>query len=818
MTNFHVSPDRIQWISAEMSHDRRVSRGPLFRAMAAVSGLRPCFMAGGVMVATVLLTPAFGADFTVGAGETGTVTKTLANPGDIGTVETGGTISITGVTGVNALEMNNTDQILVVSGSISTTGSNNDGIRSDGINAVITIGGSISTTGFSADALRSTGGNSLITNDGSISTAGSVSNGIVSFGVGTMINNGGSIKTTGLASDAIDAIGNNIVINNSGFISTTETGAHGINSSGENVLITNDGSITTAEFAAHGIFSDGDNAVINNNGTIAPTGNGSGIFSDGNNAVINNRGFLLNANGIFSRGINAVVITNSGTISSNNTGIQSTTNGAVIINSGSISTIRNGIAAKGSDAMIINSGSITTTGGSSSEGIVTSKENAIVINSGLIRAANDQAIRLLGANSTLILLPGSIIDGEIHFNGTSGPKTLIVANGLNVTLTTDAPWDVVSTAGAPFVISGNTVAVFDPTVVSQADRVLADVSGGIFNTVSAQATRPGGGGSQAASTSFAQLAMTTMGETRKNFDTLLAQTRSPKLSLANGYGGFENPTIWLRGFGGFRDEDSDNGTGSLHRYGGFVFGSDGVWEGRRIGYFGGAATGKFEVDRDLAEVRSRTYFGGAYADLNWGPLEVGTILTVGYVDNDRERLVANNLAPNGFETGLTSYSGAFAGVELGASWPTPLSEEVRIVPSARVRYTGLIQETASESGISQPLTVDNPDIHLVSGRLQLALEFGLENLSPALRGHGSIWSGVEGQDNFGNSTVDATLLGQQVSFDTGDDNVVSIFGGVGFAIDTNIVGLSLSLLAEGGRETGHGATVFNGVFEIRYAF
>jgi hypothetical protein len=86
------------------------------------------------------------ADFTIGSGETVTITQTLGD-NETGTVEKGGTISTTGVNqeGIEAGSGNTIRN----DGTISASNSGASGISADGSNT-ITNSGTISTRGGSA--------------------------------------------------------------------------------------------------------------------------------------------------------------------------------------------------------------------------------------------------------------------------------------------------------------------------------------------------------------------------------------------------------------------------------------------------------------------------------------------------------------------------------------------------------------------------------------------------------------------------------------------------------------------------------------------
>ncbi len=219
---------------------------------------------------------------------------------------------------------------------------------------------------------------------------------------------------------------------------------------------------------AEGIRLNSNDNTITNNGTISTT-DGTGIYARARNTIVNSG--TISTTGL---GANGILVQDPGN---------------TIINSGTISTTGNGAYAinlADNSNTVVNSGTILTAGNGAT-GINASSPDSTITNSGLIQVTgSSDAIRLGSAHSTLNLQPGSVIIGGLNF--TTG-NALTVDNGLSVALTFNNKLPAtITTSGAPFAVSGNQVAVVDPTAFSQQDEMLADLTSGIFNSIHARLT------------------------------------------------------------------------------------------------------------------------------------------------------------------------------------------------------------------------------------------------------------------------------------------------------------------------------------------
>ena len=87
---------------------------------------------------------------------------------------------------------------------------------------------------------------------------------------------------------------------------------------------------------------------------------------------------------------------------------------------------------------------------------------------------------------------------------------------------------------------------------------------------------------------------------------------------------------------------------------------------------------------------------------------------------------------------------------------------------------GLFLDSYSESGTSAPQSFDSRDVHVGVARLQVALPARKVTANGSLMRY-RIEARLEARTNFGGDSVDGILLGQNISFNTGDDNALGSF-------------------------------------------
>ena len=669
---------------------------------------------------------------------------------------------------------------------IATTGANS-GVTNSG-----TVGANIYTQGYRSNVTNSGYVGTNITTIGaesSITNSGSVGANIQTFGAETSVTNSGSvggyIDTSGYDTDVINTgtvgayirtYGADSSVTNSGSVgqyiqtggansSVTNSGTVGtlIRTNGINSGVTNSGSVglyIQTSSADSGVTNSGSvewyiqtssaDSGVTNSGSV-----GLHIQTLGDDSGVTNSGSVEQY--IRTDGINSVV-TNSGTV-----GTYVSTSGANsgVINLGSVGTY---VQTFGANSGVTNSGSVGTF-------IQTTGADSGVTNSGSVGSGNSgDGIFIGGANPTLTLLPGSLIQGGLNLYG-SGTRTLNVGNGLSVDLTFDTPPDVVNTFGAPYVQSGNRVVVVDATVLGQHDEMLADLTGGIFNSIHA---RLGGAGGPAAN-GFGggmQLGMAPMmqlgGSNMMNLGSADITPSAPRDTVHSLRGG-----LWAQAFGGSRSDDADRGAvGSDTKYYGGIAGIDGrLRPGVIIGAFGGASNANLDVDYSSQKLDADSYFGGGYLSFQRGNAFARLMVTAGQSDYDSRRHVANNMAPGGIEIAKASYDGTFVSPELAVGTQFNIGGWT-VEPSARGRYAYLSLDGYSERGATDTFSVGDRDVSMWLGRLQLAFPVVRDGATLAPRIGVEAWTSDSDR-------VSAVLLGEAISFSPGgDDNEVTGFAGV----------------------------------------
>jgi hypothetical protein len=105
----------------------------------------------------------------------------------------------------------------------------------------------------------------------------------------------------------------------------------------------------------------------------------------------------------------------------------------------------------------------------------------------------------------------------------------------------------------------------------------------------------------------------------------------------------------------------------------------------------------------------------------------------------------------------------------------------RVEQSLTLSYAGLFLDGYTETGTTNPLTLNDRDVHVASARATLALPFERVEADGALTTVRLI-GGVQARTQFGDDGVSGTLLGQAVSTTLSDDD--ASFGGfVGLAAE-----------------------------------
>lgn len=520
---------------------------------------------------------------------------------------------------------------------------------------------------------------SALADDFTIDTAVTTTNGgaVLDGGDTITVTSGGSIAPPSGADGLLAAFGpdGGNVLTSSGTITTTGDNAHGFYHTGGNGSLTNSGSVTTGGNNAHGLYHRDDDGTITNSGSVTTIGTGSqGLYYLGDRGMVTNSGTVVTS-GDSARGIqytgdggtlaNTGMITTSGT---NAEGMLHSGANGILTNSGTITTSGDngrGVYHDGANGTFTNTGTIVTSGGGDAHGFIHRGDGGTFTNSGTIISENAYSIYFRGANATLNLNAGSVLQGQVVFQD-AGTSTLNFGPGLNAVLDVNAVPATITAPGDAFVVDGTDIHVADITGFAASDRG-GFAKGWLVQTAvenrerSAQVTRGAAG-----MRSWAQIV---------------------------GGGFYAGGNSDAAGYGGYQ--------------GGLVFGLE---QTDGSGIFGGLLTG--EVGRsDAFSISSTGAYVGMHQTLGSG---AELAVTFGVSDNTSERDVVNNAVPGGLETARASYDSIFVSPSLTTQAPFSLAGS-----SLRLRYTGLLSQGYTETGSSSNLTVESRLASMAEARLGL---------------------------------------------------------------------------------------------------
>jgi outer membrane autotransporter protein len=203
----------------------------------------------------------------------------------------------------------------------------------------------------------------------------------------------------------------------------------------------------------------------------------------------------------------------------------------------------------------------------------------------------------------------------------------------------------------------------------------------------------------------------------------------------------------------------------------------------RLGAFVGAGETRSSVDFNYGDTKGNTVFAGMYAHYSQGALFAQAVLQGGHSINDSSRNINNNLVPGGLEVAKASYGTTYFSPEANLGLNFALGSlhgaSYTLTPSVNVRYLFAAVDGYTETGSTANLSVASRNVQDVEERGQLKLT-SRTVISANKVLLGSIYGGVLGVQRMGNTTINATLLGQEIPFATpGNSNVLGGFGGFG---------------------------------------
>ena len=139
------------------------------------------------------------------------------------------------------------------------------------------------------------------------------------------------------------------------------------------------------------------------------------------------------------------------------------------------------------------------------------------------------------------------------------------------------------------------------------------------------------------------------------------------------------------------------------------------------------------------------------------------------------------------------------------------------IGSLRGNYTGLFLDGYTETGITNPLTVSDRDVHLLGARAQLLLPHVLVDEADNSITNMDFRFGAEGSFNLGSDNVNATLAATPISFDGSANDEVFGFVGANFS-RTSADGMMTVSLSTEAQTTFDGSTRFSGEIKATKRF
>lgn len=241
--------------------------------------------------AAALLFPGtvFSQDFTIDDGQAFIGNLIMADPNDIGTIISNGSVTAS-IDGADAIYMAKDNQRFEIQSA-----------------------GFLQQEANQAAAVLSAGRNAGIENFGSVLTSGDGAHGVVSLGENAIINNRGLIATRGLAAAGIIIAGADGRSRNTGSIQAAGDGASGVIVDGADGQLENAGVIKTSGLASSGLIAgdDADGATLTNSGAIISPLDGAsqaiGISSDAEGVTLNLRSGSVIQGAINFAGTNGTV-------------------------------------------------------------------------------------------------------------------------------------------------------------------------------------------------------------------------------------------------------------------------------------------------------------------------------------------------------------------------------------------------------------------------------------------------------------------------------------------------------------------------------
>ncbi|WP_170410276.1 autotransporter family protein [Ruegeria atlantica] len=573
------------------------------------------------------------------------------------------------------------------------------------------------------------------------------------------VGNVGEITNQGIVRGGQDAIaigGSLGALRNDGFIEALD--GDGVSVDGQFSRLNNTGQIISND--GNGVTASSGISAFANSGTIS--GAQVGVLSDGTMTSLDNSGVIYGNSSVGLAARDIISFTNTGTISSDNASGAITGQIETFFNAGRIEGHELGLGVDGDVGSFENHGTITgrLNAGFENTGVISSFVNtgtissddsvgvilfdtATFTNSGLIKG-DTVAFEIYGSTGTdLFLRQGSNIQGLIDI---VGPSTLNTDPGMNLDLTflNDVPV-VGDTSGSPFVVSGDTIVVVDPTEFTGSDLFASDVTRSIFDIV---------------------------GNTGARVPLIRREDEAER-------------NIWISGFGGQNQVSGDNVL--QDSYAGVIGGVDfPTTNGSLLSLFGGYASGDITSDASSNTRTTKSVFAGGQYFRDFGSNYIRAAVVGGQLRSDSgNRQVFNNLTAGGVETASSEHDGYFVSpsFEFGTRFDNVLANK-SLLASLQVSYLHMSENGYTETGVASPITIDDSQSDYLNARAQVTLphEFSLGAGPDALL---ELTAGIDGQFTLGDASRKATVLGSEITLDpTYDDQLIRGFVGGGLRQQT----------------------------------
>jgi outer membrane autotransporter protein len=237
---------------------------------------------------------------------------------------------------------------------------------------------------------------------------------------------------------------------------------------------------------------------------------------------------------------------------------------------------------------------------------------------------------------------------------------------------------------------------------------------------------------------------------------------------------------WASGFANASKLSASGTNGELTtQTGGTVFGMDAdISAQTRMGLFGGVAVSRMKVENDHQTIDTTAGYLGAYAKWTNDDYFGNVTLFGGFSEQDSERDVANNLVVGGLEQADASYSSFFISPALTVGKQlTEMPDGRPLLGSLRLHYSGMWMDGYTETGVTNPVTVDDRAIHRFGARAQLSFPEDIQAADGSTV-HVNRRFGVDYAFSAGSNEVNATVVGLPLNFDADfdDEGPAGFFG------------------------------------------